>query len=252
MMTRLEQKTIVVTGGGSGIGAATARRVASDGASVVIVDRDVAAGTGVADELGGSSRFFTADLANRADIAAVSARIDEEIGVVHGLVNNAGIVKPSPFERLTDEAWDLQLAINLTAPALLVRGMLSALERGRASIVNISSEGAFRPRGEHAAYDASKAGIAALTRTIAAELGGRGIRANSIAPGWIVSEMHFGTGPDAAAKRQELLDRENSDNIMNRLGRPEEIAAVVAFLLSDDASFLTGTCIHADGGMGLG
>jgi NAD(P)-dependent dehydrogenase (short-subunit alcohol dehydrogenase family) len=254
-MTRLGERTIVITGGGSGIGAATARRIADEGAAVIIVDRDVDAGRGIVAELaasGAHASFLQADLAERGDIAALCDRLLDSPGTLHGLVNNAGIVRPGALDEMSEADWDLQLAINLTAPTLLVAGLLPALERGHASIVNISSEGAFRPRPRQVAYDASKAGIAALTRTFAAELGPRNIRANSIAPGWIVSEMHFGTGPDAAARREELLQRENPNAIMNRLGRPEEIAAVVAFLLSDDASFLTGTCVHADGGMGLG
>jgi NAD(P)-dependent dehydrogenase (short-subunit alcohol dehydrogenase family) len=253
-MKRLEGRTIVVTGGGSGIGAATARRAAEEGASIVIIDRDEPASIRVCAELGAmgaSAEFLEADLSSRADISAICSRLSDAHDTLHGLVNNAGIVRHVALDQMTETDWDLQIAINLTAPALLVTGLLPALERGRASIVNISSEGAFRPRALHAAYDASKAGIAALTRTFAAELGPH-IRANSIAPGWIVSEMHFGTGPDAAARREALLQHDNPDAIMNRLGHPDEIAAVVAFLLSDDASFLTGTCVHADGGMGLG
>jgi NAD(P)-dependent dehydrogenase (short-subunit alcohol dehydrogenase family) len=248
-MDRLRNRTIVVTGGGSGIGAATARRTREEGATVVIVDRDAAAGTRVAEELHGI--FFAADLTNRSEIADLAERMREVVPQISGIVNNAGLVRAAPLEEMTEADWDLQVAILLTGPAFLVRALLPSLTEGAASIVNISSEGAFRPRAAHTAYDSAKAGIAALTRSLA-ELAGRGIRVNSIAPGWIASEMHFGTGSDAAERRAALLARENTDALMNRLGRPEEIASVVAFLLSDDASFLTGTCIHADGGMGLG
>ena len=252
---RLEGRTIVITGGGSGIGAATARRVAGEGAHVVVVDRDEAAGAAVSSELsagGAKSAFLPADLSDRGEIVRLCRRIGDELQVVHGLVNNAGIVRQATLEELSETDWDLQLAINLTAPALLVRGLVEPLARGRAAIVNVSSEGAFRPRDRHAAYDASKAGIAALTRTFAVELADRQIRANSIAPGWVATEMHFGTGPGAADRRDQLLHRANPDAVMNRLARPDEIAAAITFLLSDDSSYMTGSCLHVDGGMGLG
>ena len=252
---RFEGRTIVITGGGSGIGAATARRVAGEGAHVVVVDRDEAAGTAVSSELseaGAESTFLAADLSDRGEIARLCRRIDDELEAVHGLVNNAGIVRQATLEELSEADWDLQLAVNLTAPTLLVRGLVEPLARGRAAIVNVSSEGAFRARDRHAAYDASKAGIAALTRNFAVELADRQVRANSIAPGWVATEMHFGTGPGAADRREQLLHRSNPDAVMNRLARPEEIAAAIAFLLSDDSSYMTGSCLHVDGGMGLG
>jgi NAD(P)-dependent dehydrogenase (short-subunit alcohol dehydrogenase family) len=249
-MERLQDRVIVVTGGGSGIGAASARRLAAEGAHVVVVDRDVTAGERVADAVGGE--FVAADLADRAAVRDLGDRLGAVHPRLHGLVNNAGIVRPQPLAELDDAAWDLQLQILLAAPAFLTRALVQPLAAAGGAVVNISSEGGFRPRAAHTAYDAAKAGIASLTRSLAAELGDRSIRVNSIAPGWVASEMHFGTGPDAAERRQELLERDNPLAIMDRLALPEEIAAVVAFLLSDDASYLTGTCIHADGGMGLG
>jgi NAD(P)-dependent dehydrogenase (short-subunit alcohol dehydrogenase family) len=249
-MERLQDRLVVVTGGGAGIGAATARRLATEGARVVVVDRDASAGERIAAEVDGW--FVEADLADRAAVRRLGARLAEEHPRIDGLVNNAGIVRPQPLDELDDALWDLQLEILLAAPAFLTRALVPALAAGNGAVVNISSEGGFRPRAAHTAYDAAKAGLASLTRSLAAELGHRGVRVNSIAPGWVASEMHFGTGPDAAERRRALLARDNPLAILNRLARPEEIAAVVAFLLSDDASYLTGTCIHADGGMGLG
>lgn len=254
-LNRFENTTVMVTGGASGIGAATARGVADHGGSVVIVDRDPIAAKAVVDDItarGGVAAFEKVDLADCAKLSIWCEQFVARQGELHGLVNNAGIVRASALQEMSDQDWNLQLAINLTAPAYLVRGLLPALERGRASIVNISSEGAFRPRERHAAYDASKGAILSLTRSLAAELGKRHIRVNSVAPGWVVSEMHFGTGPDAEARRQALLQQNYPRAILDRLGRPEEIAAAVCFLLSTDSSYITGTCLHVDGGMGLG
>ena len=116
------------------------------------------------------------------------------------------------------------------------------------AIVNISSEGAFRARSDHWVYDASKAGLLSLTRSMAVEFNDYGIRVNAVAPGWTVTEMHFGDADEPEEKRQELLSRENGGCLMNRLGRPEEIAAAIAFLCSADASYITGTTLHVDGG----
>lgn len=254
-MKRLNDRTVVVTGGASGIGAATSHRLASEGAAVIILDHDADRASTVVGELrsgGAAASFLQVDLSDREAIRDVGGQVRSQAPMLHGLVNNAGIVRPLPLEQLDDENWDSQIAINLTAPAWIVRELLPSLEGGPGSVVNISSEGAFRPRPRNAAYDATKGGIAALTRSMAAELAPRGIRVNSIAPGWIASEMHFGTGPDADARKTELLTREYPVALMNRLGRPDEIAAAIAFLLSDDASYITGSCLHVDGGQGLG
>ncbi|MDH2444097.1 SDR family NAD(P)-dependent oxidoreductase [Amnibacterium sp. CER49] len=254
-MKRLNDRTVVVTGGASGIGAATSRRLASEGAAVIILDHDADRAATVVGELqsgGTTASFLQVDLSNRDAIREVGAQVRSQAPVLHGLVNNAGIIRATPLEQLDDANWDSQIAINLTAPAWIVRELLPSLQAGPGSIVNISSEGAFRPRPLNAAYDASKGGVLGLTGSLAAELAPHGIRVNSIAPGWIASEMHFGTGPDADARKAALLSQEYPLTLMNRLGRPDEIAAVIAFLISDDASYITGSCLHVDGGQGLG
>ena len=114
--------------------------------------------------------------------------------------------------------------------------------------MNLSSEGGFRPRPHCWVYDATKIGMCALTRSMAAEFVEYGIRANTVAPGWTVTEMHFGSAPDSAARKRELEELVMDGALIRRLGRPEEIAAAIAFLLSDDASYMTGTTLHVDGG----
>jgi NAD(P)-dependent dehydrogenase (short-subunit alcohol dehydrogenase family) len=144
------------------------------------------------------------------------------------------------------------MAVNLRAPALMAQALLPLMRSRGGAIVNISSEGAFRPRPDQWVYDASKAGVGALTRVMAVELAQHGIRANEVAPGWIVTEMHFASAPDPPARKRELEGLRTDLCILRRLGRPAEVAAAVAFLASDDASYLTATTLHVDGGMGLG
>jgi 3-oxoacyl-[acyl-carrier protein] reductase len=244
-------KTIVVTGGAMGIGAATARRLAQEGATVIIADRDAAASQATAGSIkdaGGSAWVQPVNLASPTSIEGMGRAIADRCDALHGLVNNAGIVRRAPVAETGDEDWELQMAVNLRAAALCAKALLPLLKRGPGHIVNLSSEGAFRVRPNQWVYDASKAGICALTRSMAAEFTSFGIRANTIAPGWTVTEMHFRDSDDPQEKKKELEQHTNSANLMRRLARPEEIAGAIRFLLDDDASFITATTIHVDGG----
>ena len=140
------------------------------------------------------------------------------------------------------------MSVNLRGAALCVKALLPLLKKGPGHIVNLSSEGAFRPRPGCWVYDATKAGICALTRNLACELVQYGIRANSVAPGWTVTEMHFQHAKDPARRKAELENMTYDGAVIPRLGRPEEIAAVIVFLLGEDASYITATTIHVDGG----
>jgi NAD(P)-dependent dehydrogenase (short-subunit alcohol dehydrogenase family) len=254
-VVRFAGKAAVVTGGGSGIGAAICRRLAEEGATVAVADIDVKAGTLVARsimESGGAAFFAEVDLGDLDSIAGVADAIGRHVNAVHVLVNNAGIVRRSLIANTGSDDWTAQITINLRAPAVMAKAMLPMLRTEGGAIVNISSEGAFRPRSSQWVYDSSKAGVGALTRAMAVEFADYGIRANEVAPGWIVTEMHFATAPDPLARKRELEEMSNDQCIMGRLGRPSEIAGVVAFLASDDASYITGSTLHADGGMGLG
>jgi NAD(P)-dependent dehydrogenase (short-subunit alcohol dehydrogenase family) len=141
------------------------------------------------------------------------------------------------------------MAINLRAPALMAKALLPLLRAaGGAAIVNISSEAGFRPRPNSWVYDASKAAICALTRSMASEFYPYGIRVNTVAPGWTVTDMHFARAADPEARKRELEEKEYDGCILRRLGRPEEIANAIYFLASDEASYITATTLHVDGG----
>jgi NAD(P)-dependent dehydrogenase (short-subunit alcohol dehydrogenase family) len=249
---RFGGKTVLVTGGAMGIGAATVRRLAAEGATVIVADvnQEAALRTiGEVERQGGHAGFEFLDLTDRATIARLAEQASHRADTLHGLVCNAGITgRRAPVEETVDQDWEQVMAVNLRGVALTVQALLPLLKRGPGHIVNISSEGGFRPRANRWVYDASKAGICALTRTLACELIAHGIRVNTVAPGWTVTEMHFLQAADPAARRRELEDTVYEGAIMKRLARPEEIAACIAFLLSDDASFITATTLHVDGG----
>ncbi len=250
-MHRFADKYILVTGGAMGIGRATAERLSVEGASVLIADINEIVGAQTVAAInakGANAQFFQVDLSREESIVALGKAVHDRTPNLHGLVNCAGIYRTGSIADTGDADWQRQIDINLRAPALCIRELLPLLKGGPGHIVNLSSEGAFRPYGERWVYDATKAGIIALTRNCASELVEFGIRANAVAPGWTVTEMHFGDAPDPAARKKELEEYDMKGAVMRRLGRPEEIAAAIVFLLSDDASYITATTLHVDGG----
>lgn len=252
---RFDGATALVTGGASGIGAAVVQRLAEEGAAVVLVDRDEERGAAVARSFGERGHrvdFRPADVADEASVAHLARELAGAGREVDVVVNNAGIVRRGSINDLSEQDWNQQLAVNLKAPLLVTRAFFGPLSSGHGAVVNVSSEGAFRPRTDHAAYDVSKAGVGALTRAMAAEYAPYGIRVNAVAPGWVVTEMHFAAADDPAGRRRELEAAHHDGCLLGRLGRPEEIAAAIAFLASPDASYLTATTVHVDGGQGLG
>jgi NAD(P)-dependent dehydrogenase (short-subunit alcohol dehydrogenase family) len=241
-------KTVLVTGGAMGIGAATCRRLAQEGASVIIADFNEEAAKATEENIkdsGGQACFQYVDLSDPSSIEKMGEEVSERFDILHGLVNNAGIVRGGSVADTGDHDWEPQITINLRAPALCAKALMPLLIKGPGHIVNVSSEAGFRPRANSWVYDSAKAGICALTRSMACELVQYGIRANTVAPGWSVTEMHFGNSQE---KKKELENTNYPGAIINRLGRPEEIAAAIVFLLSDDASFITATTLHVDGG----
>jgi NAD(P)-dependent dehydrogenase (short-subunit alcohol dehydrogenase family) len=244
---RLEGRVALVTGAASGIGAATARRLAAEGAKVALTDIQDAAGERLAGEIsssGAEAIFVHHNVSEEDSWAKALAAVQEDWGSLEILVNNAGKGDTLPIEEATLEDWESTIAVDQRSVFLgmkLAAPML--LESGHGSIVNISSifgtSGGF---GTSPAYHAAKGAVRTLTKNAAVHWAQQGIRVNSIHPGFIDTPML------AQAKGTELEGLLTATTPMGRLGQPEEIAATVAWLASDDASFVTGAEIYVDGG----
>ena len=249
---RFTDKVALITGGASGIGRATANRLAAEGAHVIIADKNAEmAHQAVAEiqETGGQALFIEVDLADDESAQAAAQVVAEKFSALHILVNNAAIARGGKIE---DGGWipnwEPETAIGLRGWVVITQHLLPLLKQEGAAIVNLSSEGGYLGRPGGWVYDAIKSALVSLTKTMAYEFIEYGIRVNAVAPGWVVTEMHFGRAPDPAARKKELEETSINSCIMKRRCGPEEIAASIAFLLSDDASYITGQTIHVDGG----
>jgi len=250
---RLEGKVAIVTGGAGGIGAATARLFCEEGARTVLVDRDA----GAMAEAGAEIRAavpkaeileFTADVAEEAAAAAIVAATRRAFGRIDVVVNNAGIRAYEPLAEARRETWETILAVNLLSYAYLAREALPDLRASRGSIVNVSSTHAFNPRAGMGQYDVTKAGIVSLTRTLAFEEAAHGVRVNAVCPGATFTPFHKKRA-EALGRTQGDIDREAETTcLMRRWARPREIAFPILWLASDEASYITGAALMADGG----
>ncbi|WP_326766034.1 SDR family oxidoreductase [Streptomyces sp. NBC_01591] len=244
--SRFDGYGALITGAGQGIGAATARRLVSEGARVLVtdLDGDRAERTAAAiRETGGAAEALPCDVADRAAVEAAVAHAVAAFGSLDVLVNNAyACTTDVPlFEDEPDEAWQRDLDITLTGPYRCARAALPHLvASGRGAIVNIGSVNGEQDFGNHG-YSAAKAGLASLTRTLAGHAGPRGVRVNLVAPGTIRT--------DAWAGRDAALSRVSGLYPLGRVGEPEDIASAVAFLASRDAAWITGTTLRVDGGL---
>ena len=244
----LGDRVAVVTGGAQGIGAACARRLASEGAAVAIWDVADAAGQALADELataGARTLYCRCNVADKAQVEAALAQTEAALGPVDALVNNAGIFKAAEFLDITEADWDAVIAVNLKGSFLVGQAVARGMaQRGRGAIVNMSSVNGVLTIPTIASYNASKGAINQLTRVMALSLAERGVRVNAVAPGTIATEL----ARKAVLTSDEAKARIMSRTPMKRLGEPEEIADVVAYLLSDASSYVTGEIVTADGG----
>ena len=248
----LKDKVAIVTGGVKGIGLAIARRFVAEGARATIADIDADAGSRIAAEIGDKSavRFVRCDVGDRADVAALVQGTVAAFGSVDLLVNNAGIVHAADFLDLSETDFDRVLRINLKGAFLVgqavAKAMVAQVEAGGrppGAIVNMSSINAVVAIANQAPYCVSKGGMNQLTKVMALSLAPHGIRVNAIGPGSIMTDMLAAVATDTAA-RTRILSR----TPLGRIGEAEEIAAIAAFLGSDEASYIPGQTIYADGG----
>ena len=246
-MSTLNNKVAVVTGGSSGIGLATARRFIADGAQVVITGRNQDALDGAVAELGDRATGIRGDVANLEDLDRLFAQVREQFGRVDVLFANAGIAPFVPFEAVTEEHFDSLFDINVRGLFFTIQKALPLLSEGASVILNASVV-AQSGLPNTSIYSATKAAVRSLGRTLAAELSPRGIRVNVVSPGLIETPLvgKLGLSQDEVeAFGAQIVQR----TPLGRAGKPEEIAATVAFLASDDASYFTGADLVADGGM---
>jgi len=246
-MANLTGKTAVITGGNSGIGYATARQFKEQGAKVVITGRNKQAVEKAAEELGVIG--MVADQSNLDHIDSLVYKVKEEIGDIDILFINAGIAAFAPIENLTEEQFDSTMNINFKGAFFTLQKFLPIL-RDTASVINLSSINAYTGMPNTAVYAASKAAMNSLTRTAASELAPRKIRINSVNPGPVNTPIFGKIGfPDEALNEfsSAMLNRVP----LNRFGQPEDIANLVSFLASDEASFITGAEYNIDGGVNI-
>ena len=260
MAERFAGRVAVVTGAASGIGKATAIRLASEGATVALVDRRLEGAEETAKAIGTKSRAFACDIAKSAEVIATAERVARDLGPVDVLANVAGIGDTAGLEGiegLDDARWDLVLAVNLSGAFYWCRALLPGMaERGRGAIVNVSSlAGRSKSANGGLAYTASKAGLIGLTRHLAFDYGPRGVRVNAICPGGVDTPMIRAGGVRAARSEVEAKSRAERIGAYNyfmpikRLSAPEEQAAAIAFLASDDASYVNGVALDVNGGL---
>ena len=249
---RLAAKACVVTGAGSGIGKATAIRFAEEGAKVLCVDLNQATVEATVEEItqsNGQAVAVAADISDRAQVQSFTQRCIELYGGVDVLVNNAGVNLPSVFHEASDADIDRTLNVNVKGTMYCAQAVIpQMLKQGKGAIVNLSSVNGLVSEPFLTVYSASKGAIVMLTRGIALDYAKQGIRCNCICPGWVDTPINHAHA-EMLGGLQKLYDEIDSFQPIGRLGEPREIANLALFLASDEASFMTGSVVTADGGM---
>lgn len=239
-MERYKYKVVVVTGGATGIGKEIAKAYGAEAASVVIADTDIDSAIKTKDEIlscAGDCEFFRTDVRKEEDVISLMNFIGQKYGKIDVLINNAGVFDKINIQEMTLNHWQMVIDINLTGPFLCSKYALEHIKPSGGSIVNISSTRALMSEGDSEAYDASKAGLLGLTRSLAVSLSERCIRVNAVSPGWIET------------KGQELRIVDHLRHPAARVGIPSDVAGLCLFITSSEAGFITGANFVVDGGM---
>lgn len=247
---RLSERAAVVTGGGRGIGAATARRLARDGASVVVADMDIGPAESVVREItahGRRARGVRCDVTQEADIERVVATCVETFGTLDILVTCAGITRDARIHRMTNTDWDAVIDTHLKGAFLCARAAQASMVGARRGRIVFMSSRAARGNGGQTNYSAAKAGLQGMARALALDLGPFGVTVNTVAPGFIETRMTEQMASRLGTPFDELKLIYAERTALGRVGQPEEVAAVIAFLASDDASYVTGQTIYVSG-----
>lgn len=251
-MRNLSGKTVVVTGGGGGIGGATCRRFAEEGAKVAVFDMNLEAAQKVATEIeaaGGVAKAFKCDITDRAAVDAAVAATEAALGPIDVLVNNAGWDVFKPFTKTVPAEWEKLIAINLTGALHMLHAVLPGMaERKSGRIVNIASDAARGGSSGEAVYSACKGGLVALSKTLAREHARQNITVNVVCPGPTDTALLAGVA-EGARDPAKLLEAFRSAIPLGRLGQPDDLASAIAFFGSDDAGFITGQVISVSGGL---
>ncbi|MEM5451499.1 2-hydroxycyclohexanecarboxyl-CoA dehydrogenase [Paraburkholderia sp. BR10936] len=251
-MRKLEGKTVVVTGGGGGIGGATCRRFAAEGARVAVLDLSLEAALKVADEIlekGGQALALRCDITNRAEVETALEQVQAQLGPVDVLVNNAGWDVFRPFTKTEPAQWDKLIAINLTGALHMHHAVLPGMvERKRGRIINIASDAARVGSSGEAVYAACKGGLVAFSKTIAREHARHGITVNVVCPGPTDTAL-FAEYKEGAGNPEKLLEAFQRSIPLGRIGQPDDLPGAIVFFASDDANYITGQVLSVSGGL---
>jgi 3-oxoacyl-[acyl-carrier protein] reductase len=247
----MSQKVAVVTGAARGIGAGVAVKLAADGFAVAVVDLEESAGKETVERItaaGGRALAVGADVSDAAAVTAAVERFAAELGPPAVLVNNAGVIRDNMLFKMTDDDWETVMAVHLRGAFLMTRACQKYMTEAKwGRIVNLSSTSALGNRGQ-ANYSAAKAGLQGFTKTLAIELGRFGVTANAVAPGFIQTDMTAATAERIGVPFEDFIKHSAAQIPVQRVGQPEDIAATISFLCSEEAGFVSGQVIYVAGG----